>query len=49
MPETELLLLGILIWFVLMGHDQLLEIRLLKKTAQHDFAFTRQCSSKQLI
>jgi hypothetical protein len=32
-----------------MGHDQLVKIHLLEKTAQHDFAFTRQHLSKQLI
>jgi hypothetical protein len=31
------------------GHDQLLEICLLKKTAQHNFAFTRQHLSKQFL
>ena len=29
-----------------MGHDHLLEIRLLKKSAQHDFSFARHHLSK---
>jgi hypothetical protein len=34
-----------LIFNVIWGHDQLLEIRLLEKSAQHDFIIARQHSS----
>jgi hypothetical protein len=30
----------IISYYLNMGHDQLLKIHLLEKTAQHDFAFT---------
>ncbi len=32
-------------WVLFTGHDQLLEIRLLKKTGQHNFSFAQHHSS----
>ncbi len=34
---------------LLMGHDHLLEIRLLEKSARHDFIIARHCSSNNIF
>ena len=39
----------IISYYLNMGHDQLLKIHLLEKTARHDFAFTQQHLSKQFL
>jgi hypothetical protein len=33
----------------ILGHDHLLEIRLLEKSAQHDFIIARHCSSNNIF